>query len=166
MQFVAFIRPKGEPGPVHVSASPDPYRMLAILQAGNPNELELIGSVDAALYPEPWWHDTLAPWHLRGAWYDSKAQVLCRVEDALRGVLEAPERLDPLVDLPEGSEGSEGPPGRVPEHVRPENPEELARLKWAWPTVNPEDLYPPVKMTPVSMTQALPIIRKLLQSAA
>ena len=163
MQFVAFIRPKGEPGPVHISASPDPYRMLAIIQAGNPDELELIGTVDAGLYPESWWHDTLSPWHHRGSWYLPRAQVLCRVEDALSGALEAPGRLDPLLDLPEPSEGSEAPPERVPEDCRPESPEERAARRWAFPVVDP---YPPVNTTPVPATRALPVIRKLLHAAA
>jgi len=168
MERVCFIRPKGQPGPVLVMGTEAPTRMLAIVQAGNPSELELLGSVDAALYPEAWWHDTLAPWRLRGAWYQPKAQVLCRVEDALRGRLEAPERLDPLYDAPEPSESPTGPLERVPGHVlaQVETPEDIARRKWAFPEVDQADLYPPVKTTPVSVTRALPLIRKLLQAAA
>jgi len=163
MEFVAFIRPKGESGPVHISASPDPHRMLAILQVGNPAELELIGTVDAALYPESWWHDTLSPWRHRDAWYQPKAQVLCRVEDALTGALEAPERFDPLEDPPEPSDGSQAPPDRVPADLRTKTREELVAEKWAWPVVDP---YPPVKTTSIPVTRVLPLIRKLLHAAA
>lgn len=165
MERVCFIRPKGEPGPVLVMASDEPPRLLAILQAGNPSELELIGTVDGYLYPESWWHDQLSPWRLRGAWYEPKAQVLCRVEDALRGRLEAPERFDPILDPPEPFEGSEGPLERVPEEVRV-SPEEQARRKWAFPELTPEEVYPPVEVRPVHPSKALPVLRKLLQSAA
>lgn len=57
MEYVHFIRPKGKSGPVTIGASPDPRQMLAILQAGNPDPLELMGAVDARLYPEQvMWH--------------------------------------------------------------------------------------------------------------
>lgn len=165
MERVCFIRPKGEPGPILVMASDEPSRLLAIIQAGNPAELELVGSVDGYLYPESWWHDQLSPWRRRGAWYEPRAQVLCRVEDALRGRLEAPERFDPILDPPEPVAASDGPLERVPDDARLD-PEEQARRKWAFPKVRLDDLYPPVEARPVPASKALPVLRKLLQTAA
>ena len=155
---------------MNIGASSNPRQMLAILQAGNPAELELMGSVDARLYPEEWWHDTLSPWRLRGAWYEPKAQVLCRVEDALSGRLEAPGRIDPVLDPLDDSElleAAEAPLERVPAEVRAvfsaNTPEARARQRWAWPKVDP---YPPVNARPIPVSQALPILRKLASRAA
>lgn len=166
MERVCFIRPKGEPGPILIVAGSSPTQMLSVAQFGNPTPLSLMGSVDAQLYPEGWWHETLSPWRLRGAWYDPKAQVLCRVEDALRGRLKAPckppppqDTLDPLFD----SEGVSEPAERIADVYRPKTPEEIAAKRWAWPQVDP---YPKVTPDLVKPAEAASILRKLLQVAA
>lgn len=165
MERVCFIRPKGEPGPILVMGAAEPSQLLAIIQAGNPQELELMGTVDGVLYPEEWWHDTLSPWRLRGAWYDSKAQVLCRVEDGLRGALEAPERLDPTEDPFDPLEEPSEPSERVPEHVlaKVETPAQRAARRWAFPEVEP---YPDVDPDLTPTKHVLPLLRKLAQAAA
>lgn len=154
MEFVSFIRLKGKRGPVYIGQSADPHRLRDVLQAANPEDLELLGSVDARLYPLSWWEDALSPWLVRGSWYQPKAQVLCRVEDALTGRLEAPGRIDPLEDDPE----NDLPPDRVPEFVVLTR-EERARLKWAWPEVDP---YPAVPSHSVPAVEAAPVLRIVL----
>jgi len=164
MERVCFIRPRGQVGPILLATAPDPVQLLAFLQAGNPQELELWGTVDATLFPESWWHETLNPWHVRGGWYAEKAQVLCYIEDALRGHLEPPERFDPTQDPPEEPEAVDRVPGGIMAMI--ETPAERAARKWAWPKVTPEELYPRLTPRPPKSTQALPVIRKLLTAAA
>ena len=161
MECVHFIRPKGESGPIAIGQSPDPRRMLAILQAGNPAELELMGTVDATLYPESWWHDELSPWRVRegSCWYDPKAQVLCRVEDALAGRLSPVSAFDPLAD-PEEADGPPEPPQRVPAAFQAPAP---PPPKYAWPEADP---YPKVKSKPVPAHKAAPTIQILLGKLA
>jgi len=166
MERVCFIRPKGEPGPILVVSGSSPTQLLSVAQFGNPTPLSIMGSVDAASYPEEWWHETLSPWRLRGAWYEPKAQVLCRVEDALRGALEAPvsppavqDTLDPLLD----SEGAGEPAERVSEVYQHRTPEEIAAERWAWPEVDP---YPKVTPDRFRPSEAAPVLKKLLQAAA
>ena len=142
-QFVHFIRRKDDEGPVAIGASPDPQHALAVMQLGNPEELRLLGAVDANRYPEEWWHDTLSPWHRRGLWYEPKAQVLCRIEDALRGALDDPRLPEPPSAPPEPPEPSEAAPDAVPADLRErlvqaeERARQQARDKWAWPEVDP-----------------------------
>lgn len=169
MERVCFIRPEYDGGPVLIVSGPTPTQLLAVAQLGNPARLTLMGSVDGQLYPESWWHDQLAPWRLRGAWYQPKAQVLCAIEDALSGALEPPNRLDPILDPLEDSEGSDGVSGpleRVPEHLR--QPVVKKSLKQTiaerpFPEVDP---YHPVRPQNVLPQKALPVLRKLLQAAA
>lgn len=162
MEYVHFIRPKGEEGPIHIAASPNPQKALQFLQVGNPNELELMGTVDARLYAESWWYDTLSPWNIRGGWYEPKAQVLCRVEDAIAGRLETPNRIDPLEDTEDLTESI---PDRVPLNVlvQTRSRSELAKLKWAWPTVDP---YPAVERRTKPRTNTLTLLRKLAHTTA
>jgi hypothetical protein len=169
MERVCFIRPEYDGGPVLIVAGPTPTQLLAVAQLGNPARLALMGSVDGQLYPESWWHDTLAPWRLRGAWYQPKAQVLCTIEDALSGRLEPPKRLDPIMDPLDPSEASEDGSevlDRVPEDIR--RPLVKKSLKQAitdrpFPEVDP---YSPVEPQIVPPKKVLPILRKLLQTAA
>ena len=170
MERVCFIRPKGEPGPILIVAGPSPAQLLSVAQFGSPKLLSLMGAVDASYYPEEWWHETLAPWRLHGAWYDPKAQVLCRVEDALTGRLEAPvtpEALDPTEDPLDPLTDATEPPERVPPHVQAqvaaESAEERARARWAWPIVDP---YPPVHSTPTPISEVPSLIRRLASQAA
>lgn len=170
MEQVCFIRPKGEPGPVLIVAGSSPSQLLSVAQFGSPKPLSLMGSVEADLYPEEWWHEELAPWRLHGAWYQPKAQVLCRVEDALRGRLTppvSPEALDPIEDpldpLLDVSEPPERPSARVLARVAAESAEERARARWAWPEVDP---YPPVHSEPVPISQVPHLIRRLAAQAA
>lgn len=142
-QFVHFIRRKDDEGPIAIGSSPDPQHALAILQLGNPEELRLLGVVDANRYPEAWWHDTLSPWHIRGLWYEAKAQVTCRMEDALRGALDDPS-LPPLPDPALARhEPAQAEPDVLPADLRErlvqaeERARQQIRDKWAWPEVDP-----------------------------
>jgi len=162
VNFVCFIRGlRDKASPILIASDPVPSHRLDLVQAGNPNELELIGKVDSRLYPQSWWHDTLGPWHLRGAWYRPSAQVLCFIEDALSGRLEPSGRIDPLEDEEELQEPSE----RVPDDVlsRIKRAEQVIKERWAFPTPDP---YPIPKARPVSLTQASGVIRKLAQLPA
>jgi hypothetical protein len=158
MELVHFIRPKGEDGPINIGSSSSPSQMLAILQAGNPAELELWGTVDAGSYPESHWHEELSPWRVRegSPWYDPSAQVLCRVEDALSGRLAPVVTFDPLEDR----EAPQTPPERVPGRFQP--PAEPP-ARYAWPEVDP---YPRVRARPTPASEAAPTILTLLGKLA
>jgi len=162
MSFVCFIRVKGDnTSPILIAEDPVPSHLLALAQAGNPNELAFMGKVDSRLYPLKWWYDTLGPWHLRGTWYAPRPQVLCFIEDALSGSLEPVGRIDPLED----EETLLDPSERVPDDVlgRIKAAEQAIKDRWAFPKPDP---YPVPKSRPVPIAQASSLIRKLLQAPA
>jgi len=90
IEYVYFIKPKGEKGPICIGGATDVMREFGFLQEGSVVELELKGVVDAHIYPEGWWHEAFVPYLIRGRWYEASAQLLCRIEDAVAGRLKAP----------------------------------------------------------------------------
>ena len=141
--LVCFVRRKDGEGPIALIPTADPPHALSILQLGSPEELKLLGAVDANRYPAQWWHDVLSPWHVRGLWYEPKAQVTCRMEDALRGVPDDPRLPSPPEVVLEAQEATDGAPDSVPSDLRERLVEaekkarQQVRDKWAWPEVDP-----------------------------
>lgn len=157
MEFVSFIQVKRKGSPVYIGQSEDPRGLFSKLQEANPDDLVLLGSVDSRRYPLEWWQEVLLPWCIRGAWYQGRAQVLCRVEDALNGILPSP-----LDDCPEVE-----PIERV-STVQIVTKEDRLKAKWAWPIAEP---FPKVEPEAVLPSQAAPVVlqalrRKLSRDAA
>lgn len=149
MEFVTFIQVKGKNGPVYIGHSADPCGLLSTLQAANPDSLVLLGSVDSLRYPLEWWRELLMAWNIHGAWYQGRAQVLCRIEDALNGRLSSPTDACSEVE----------PVGRLSE-VRIVTKEERLKAKWAWPVVEP---FPKVEAEAVLPSQAAPVVLQVLR---
>jgi len=157
MEYVHFIRPKGEEGPIHVGKSLNPEETLAVLQAGNWDELEIWGLIDARKYPAEWWFDELAPWHIRGGWYDHRIQLLCLIDEALSGKMKpirklSPEELDPRLLIPEKI------PIKVLADIQDNSPRRRAERKWAWPEVDP---YPEVPKESKPNPKTLSVLKRV-----
>lgn len=156
MSRVYFIRRRDKKGPVLIISGCSSTNVLEHVQVGNPEPLTVFGSVDAASYPESWWHEQFNIWRIQGGWYQKKPQVLCLIEDAVAGQLPSPLELSEQPEPPE-------PTSKVPDDWKPPSPEELAKAKWAFPKIDP---LAPIPQEKAQSSQVNATLRKLLKSSS
>jgi hypothetical protein len=123
MEWIAFIRPKEAVGPIKIVETSDPRQTTKEMEQGSPIDLYYIGAISATDYPLTWWIAELSSWHVRDNWYLPEAQVLCKIEDALKGNLPLPSKSAHLPDqVPKSKRKPSFPPKHKPgwpEHVDP-----------------------------------------------
>jgi hypothetical protein len=102
LQSVVYFIRQGDDGPIKIGVARDAEKRRAMLQTGNPVELHLLRTVPGTARLESLLHQRLAPFRLRGEWFEPIEPLLALIARRdLEAYLEAEFRVGPPRKLEE-----------------------------------------------------------------